>query len=73
MSDAASTTAQVRLAWTLQQGPHVLVIPGTGNLDHLAQNVTAGALHLSDDEMTRLSPPARDTDTKPRNTKAKIH
>jgi pyridoxine 4-dehydrogenase len=50
-----ATAAQVRLAWTLQQGPHVLAIPGTGNPDHLAQNVAAGTLRLSDDEMARLS------------------
>jgi aryl-alcohol dehydrogenase-like predicted oxidoreductase len=49
------TPAQVRLAWTLRQGPHVLAIPGTGNPDHLAANVAAGALRLSDDEMARLS------------------
>ena len=47
--------AQVRLAWTLQQGPHVLAIPGTGDPDHLAQNVAAGALRLSDEEMARLT------------------
>ncbi|MFI6620687.1 aldo/keto reductase [Streptomyces sp. NPDC050528] len=47
--------AQVRLAWTLQHGPHVLAIPGTGNPDHLAQNVAAGALRLSDEEMARLA------------------
>ena len=46
--------AQVRLAWALQHGPHVLVIPGTGNPGHLAANVAAGALRLSADEMTRL-------------------
>ncbi|MFB9836256.1 aldo/keto reductase [Actinoallomurus acaciae] len=50
-----ATAAQVRLAWTLQQGAHVLVIPGTGDPDHLAQNVAAGALRLSDDEMALLS------------------
>jgi aryl-alcohol dehydrogenase-like predicted oxidoreductase len=49
-----ATPAQVRLAWTLQQGPHVLAIPGTGNPDHLRENVAAGALRLTDDEMTRL-------------------
>jgi len=49
-----ATAAQVRLAWTLQQGPHVLAIPGTGNPDHLTDNVAAGALRLSPDEMTRL-------------------
>ncbi len=31
--------AQVRIAWTLHQGPHVLAIPGTGDLGHLAENV----------------------------------
>lgn len=46
--------AQVRLAWTLQQGPHVLAIPGTGDPDHLAQNVAAGALRLSEEEVERL-------------------
>jgi pyridoxine 4-dehydrogenase len=48
------TPAQVRLAWTLQQGPHVLAIPGTGNPDHLAENVAAAGLRLSGEEMTRL-------------------
>jgi aryl-alcohol dehydrogenase-like predicted oxidoreductase len=49
-----ATPAQVRVAWALQRGPHVLVIPGTGNPDHLASNVAAAALHLTPDEMTRL-------------------
>jgi aryl-alcohol dehydrogenase-like predicted oxidoreductase len=49
------TPAQVRLAWTLHQGPHVLAIPGTGNPDHLTANVAAGALRLTDDDMARLS------------------
>ncbi|AXK36741.1 aldo/keto reductase [Streptomyces armeniacus] len=51
-----ATPAQVRLAWTLQQGPHVLAIPGTGNPDHLTANVAAGALRLSADELDRLDP-----------------
>lgn len=50
-----ATPAQVRLAWVLQQGPHVLAIPGTGNPDHLEANVAAGALTLSDDELTLLA------------------
>jgi aryl-alcohol dehydrogenase-like predicted oxidoreductase len=49
-----TTAAQIRLAWALHRGPHVLVIPGTGNPDHLIENVAAGALRLSDDEVTRL-------------------
>ncbi|MFI1170831.1 oxidoreductase [Streptomyces melanogenes] len=48
------TSAQVRLAWTLQQGEHVLAIPGTGNPDHLVENVAAGALRLTDEEMELL-------------------
>ncbi len=48
------SAAQIRLAWTLHQGPHVLAIPGTGNPDHLAANVAAGALRLSDDDITAL-------------------
>jgi aryl-alcohol dehydrogenase-like predicted oxidoreductase len=48
------TPAQVRLAWTLQQGPHVLAIPGTGNPEHLAANVAAAALRLSPGEMALL-------------------
>ncbi|GAA4618124.1 aldo/keto reductase [Actinoallomurus liliacearum] len=50
-----ATPAQVRLAWALHQGPHVLVIPGTGDPDHLAENVAAGSLRLSDEEVARLS------------------
>ncbi|MGW2687789.1 oxidoreductase [Streptomyces sp. NPDC001414] len=49
-----ATPAQVRLAWTLHQGRHVLAIPGTGNPDHLAENVAAGALRLTEAELTRL-------------------
>ena len=36
--------AQVRIAWTLSRGPHVLAIPGTGNIDHLAENLRAADL-----------------------------
>ncbi|WP_200306967.1 oxidoreductase [Streptomyces adelaidensis] len=49
-----ATPAQIRLAWTLHQGPHVLAIPGTGDPDHLAENVAAGALRLTADEVGRL-------------------
>jgi hypothetical protein len=36
------------------RGPHVLVIPGTGDLDHLADNVAAGALRLTPEDLARL-------------------
>ncbi|MBG7696794.1 aldo/keto reductase [Streptomyces sp. MC1] len=46
--------AQVRIAWTLHQGPHVLAIPGTGNPAHLVENIAAGALRLTEEELARL-------------------
>jgi pyridoxine 4-dehydrogenase len=49
-----ATTAQIRLAWTLQQADHVLAIPGTGSRDHLEQNVAAAAIRLTADELAQL-------------------
>jgi len=49
-----ATPAQVRLAWSLAQGPHVLAIPGTGDLAHLEANVAAGAIRLSAEELAAL-------------------
>ncbi|MFJ9691604.1 oxidoreductase [Kitasatospora sp. NPDC101183] len=49
-----ASPAQVRLAWTLHRGPHVLAIPGTGDLGHLAENVAAGALRLSEEDLAAL-------------------
>ncbi|MFJ9030515.1 oxidoreductase [Streptomyces sp. NPDC102274] len=46
--------SQIRLAWTLQQGRHVLAIPGTGNPDHLIDNLAAGALLLAEEELRLL-------------------
>lgn len=46
---------QIRLAWTLHQGPNVLAIPGTGDPAHLEQNIAAGSLVLSTEELTSLS------------------
>jgi aryl-alcohol dehydrogenase-like predicted oxidoreductase len=50
-----ATPAQVRLAWALQQAPNVLVIPGTGNPDHVTENVAAAALRLSAEDMALLN------------------
>ncbi|MFJ8632132.1 aldo/keto reductase [Streptomyces sp. NPDC093568] len=50
-----ASPAQVRIAWTLHQGPNVLAIPGTGNPDHLTENVAAGSLRLTPDELARLN------------------
>ncbi|GAA1889794.1 aldo/keto reductase [Streptomyces durmitorensis] len=49
-----ATAAQVALAWLLDRSPVVLPIPGTASLDHLAENVAAGDLRLSDEQRRRL-------------------
>jgi len=46
--------AQIRLAWILQKGAHVLAIPGTGNPDHLIDNVAAGAFRLAEEDLQLL-------------------
>lgn len=48
------TAQQVRLAWTLHQGDHVLAIPGTGSIAHLEQNVAAGSVRLSPADLALL-------------------
>ena len=52
-----ATPAQVRLAWTLHRGPHVLAIPGTTNMAHLAENIAAGALRLTEEELALFDRP----------------
>ncbi|MEV6525093.1 aldo/keto reductase [Longispora sp. NPDC051575] len=49
-----ASAAQVRIAWTLSRGAHVLAIPGTGDPEHLAENVAAGALRLTADDLATL-------------------
>jgi pyridoxine 4-dehydrogenase len=44
-----ATPSQVAMAWLLDQGPNVLLIPGTSSLTHLTENLTAGRVRLDDD------------------------
>ena len=41
-----ATAAQVGLAWLLDHAPNVLLIPGTGSVAHLQENVAAAQVHL---------------------------
>jgi aryl-alcohol dehydrogenase-like predicted oxidoreductase len=50
-----ATTAQVALAWLLATSPVMLLIPGTGSPDHLEENVAAGGLTLTDDDLADLA------------------
>lgn len=46
---------QVALAWLLKRSPMMLPIPGTSSVEHLEENVAAGALTLRDEEFQTLS------------------
>jgi aryl-alcohol dehydrogenase-like predicted oxidoreductase len=54
-----ASPAQIRLAWTLHQGPNVLAIPGTGQVEHLEENIAAGALELREEELKALEAASR--------------
>ncbi|HEY6747985.1 MAG TPA: oxidoreductase [Mycobacteriales bacterium] len=49
------TGRQVALAWLLHRSPNILVIPGSGDPDHVAQNVAAAALTLTEEDLAELS------------------
>lgn len=62
-----ATPAQVALAWLLEAGPHVLLIPGTTSVAHLEENVAAAdvdstprtcARSIGSPEHRRRGPPA---------------
>lgn len=49
------TPIQVALAWLLRRSPNILLIPGTSSVAHLRENLAAGDLVLSDDDMAELN------------------
>src|SRR6202167_3841652 len=48
------TPAQVALRWLLQLAPNVLLIPGTGSVAHLRENMAAEAVTLDDEALRQL-------------------
>jgi pyridoxine 4-dehydrogenase len=48
------TPAQVALGWLLQLAPHVLLIPGTGCVAHLRENLAAERVTLDDEALRDL-------------------
>jgi len=50
-----ASAPQVALAWLLAVAPNVLLIPGTRTRTHLAENLGAGDIWLSDPEIDRLN------------------
>ena len=49
-----ATLAQVAIAWTLAQGPHVLAVPGTKRMSYLEENCAAAELELSREDLADL-------------------
>jgi pyridoxine 4-dehydrogenase len=49
-----STVHQVALNWLLHHASNLLLIPGTANLDHLAENMGALQVELSEEDMEFL-------------------
>ena len=49
------STAVVSLAWLLRRSPVVLPIPGTSNVKHVEENVSAAAFRISDTEFAELA------------------
>jgi aryl-alcohol dehydrogenase-like predicted oxidoreductase len=50
-----ATPGQVALAWLLQRSPVMLPIPGTGSLEHLAENCASSDLVLDDEALAELN------------------
>ncbi len=50
-----ATPMQVALAWLLKRSPNILLIPGTGSLGHLRENIQASSLELSEEVMAELN------------------
>ncbi len=48
------TPAQVALQWLLQLAPNILLIPGTGSVSHLRENLDAEGLTLDDEALRAL-------------------
>jgi Predicted oxidoreductases (related to aryl-alcohol dehydrogenases) len=49
-----ATRHQIALTWLLETSPVTVPIPGTSDLDHLADNVAAAGIELTDDDRRRL-------------------
>ncbi len=50
-----ATPMQVALAWLLHRSPNILLIPGTSSLAHLRENLAAGQLTLSPQDLAELN------------------
>ncbi|HEV2756218.1 MAG TPA: aldo/keto reductase [Actinomycetota bacterium] len=49
-----ATPAQISIAWLLHRSPVILPIPGTSSIEHFEENLGAGSIQLSDEDMSRI-------------------
>ncbi|HLZ60034.1 MAG TPA: oxidoreductase [Ktedonosporobacter sp.] len=49
------TVSQIALAWLLALSPVTLAIPGTGSLAHLEENIAAGSIALTPEDLADLT------------------
>ena len=50
-----ATPAQIAIAWTLAQGPHVIPIPGTRRMRFVEENAAAADIRLTDQDLSELA------------------
>ena len=50
-----ATVSQIALAWLLALSPVTLAIPGTGSLAHLEENIAAGSITLTPEDLADLT------------------
>lgn len=50
-----ATTRQIALSWLLHHADNILLIPGTSNIAHLEENIAAGHIKLSKEDMQELN------------------
>jgi aryl-alcohol dehydrogenase-like predicted oxidoreductase len=50
-----ATVSQLCLAWLLHRSPAILPIPGTGNVEHLKENMDAASVKLTDAEWAAIA------------------
>ena len=53
-ADMGEPTAALAIAWLIAQGDHVIPIPGTKDLGHLAELVRGTELSISQDDLARI-------------------
>jgi aryl-alcohol dehydrogenase-like predicted oxidoreductase len=52
--EKAATPAQIALAWLLAQKPWIVPIPGSRKLERLDENIGAGAIELTPDDLSDI-------------------